>query len=109
MNPKYLLYCQNCGLKHYTDGSDTTGMVEVKQAPVPKRADGKDRSTTTMGRKLKCYNCGHLFKVSKTPGAAAPKPAERKREEPPPIADPEEYLKQWEQESLKSVRNRPKP
>ena len=100
---QYLLICQFCGQKHCTDGSDVSNLVEHKTAPVPKRADGKDKTYADLPKKLKCYTCGRLFKIVKV-GA----PAQKKPELPETLLKPnEDYLKDWESEVLKSIRKKP--
>lgn len=109
---RYLLMCQNCGTKHYTDGSDTSNLVEVKSAPLPARANGKDSSSfSAIPKKYKCFNCGFVFKISRVAGSTpeVKETKERVREEAPPPEDPDEYIKKWAAESLKSVRNKTRP
>jgi transcription elongation factor Elf1 len=102
-DPKYMLICNNCGQKHFTDGQDTTGLVEVQKAPLPKNANGRDKSFYEMPKRFKCYNCGHLFRtIPLKPGEVK---KEEKKEERKEVPD-DEYLKNWENECLRSIRNR---
>lgn len=99
---KYMLICDSCGQKHFTDGSDVSGLVELKTAPLPKRADGVDKTTMELPKKFKCYNCGMLFRIIQTGEDKPVAPVVIKEE--PDLG--EDYLKKWEKECLKSVRKR---
>jgi len=104
MNPKYLLICQNCGQKHYTDGTDTQTLTEIKSAPLPSRADGKDKTFAQLPKRFRCYTCGNTFKTTKLTGPTPDKPTLFEE----PELDSDAYIRQWENESLKSVRNKGK-
>lgn len=96
---KYMLICNNCGTKHFTDGN-TSDLTEVKSAPPPKRADGVTKDTQTMPKKFKCYNCGFLFRTVKLAEEQTKKEETRKED----IS--EDYLNKWENEILRSIRNK---
>lgn len=108
MNPRYRLICQHCGYVHFTDGSDVSNLIEVKNAPLPKNANGKSTDAVPLPRKFKCSNCGYCFRAVKIPVDKKP---EKGIELPPPVDIPDDdaYLKQWENESLKSNRKKSIP
>lgn len=62
---KYMLLCNHCNNKVFTDGKDLDGLVEVPCAAIPKRGDGKNKETITQKKKLKCPKCGYLFHIVK--------------------------------------------
>lgn len=62
---KYMLICNNCNNKIYTTGQDMSGLVEVKTAPVPKRANGVTKDDFKTPKRYKCPHCGYLFKIVK--------------------------------------------
>jgi len=62
---KYMLICNNCNHKIFTDGKDLQGLTQVMTAPLPKRANGKDKSTAEQPKKFKCPKCGYLLHIVK--------------------------------------------
>lgn len=98
---RYMLICNNCGQKHFTNGANLD-LFEVKTAPLPKNANGLSKEMYDLPKRYKCYNCGMLFKIVKNKEATEKK--EEAKEENLPIGD--DYLKQWENESLKSIRKK---
>ena len=78
---KYMLLCNHCGNKVFTDGKELGGLVEVPTAPIPKRGDGKNKETVNQKKKLKCPKCGYLLHIVKL----TPEPKEDKNDnkEPP--------------------------
>jgi DNA-directed RNA polymerase subunit RPC12/RpoP len=81
---KYMLLCNICGNKLFTDGKDLSGLSEVATAPTPKRGDGKSKETINQKKKLKCPQCGYLLHIVKlTP--EKPKEDEDDKKEPPAI------------------------
>ena len=100
---KYMLICTNCGAKHFTDGRDISNLVEVKTAPLPKNANGRSKDTRELPKKFKCFNCGHVFKI-----VALKVPEQEKKQEETinneDFMGADGYLKQWENEILKSAR-----
>lgn len=98
----YMLICDSCGQKHFTDGSDVSDLTELKTAPPPKRANGVDKTTAELPKKFKCYNCGMLFRIIQT--------GENKPAGPVIVQDEpdygDDYLKRWEKECLKSARTK---
>lgn len=95
---KYLLICSHCGKKHYTDG-DVSEIPEVRNSAPLHNKKGEE---IKLAKKFRCDQCGYLFKVVRT----EEKKEEIKERERPELPDDETYLKQWENEVLKSVRNR---
>lgn len=79
---KYMLLCNNCSNKVFTDGKDLSGLIEVAQAPLPKRADGKNKETINQKKKLKCPKCGYLLHIVKLT-VDVPKTEELDKKEPP--------------------------
>jgi hypothetical protein len=105
---KYMLICDRCGQKHFTDG-DTKDLVEVKSAPLPRRAIGKlvgaeKEDFYQLPKRFKCYNCGYLFRTTNLP---VPEKKEEVKQEKFDMCSEEDYLKTWERESLKSARKKP--
>jgi hypothetical protein len=95
----YLLICQNCGQKHFTDGSNLDGLVEVKNnADLMK----PNKEIYPLPRKFRCNSCGYLFKTTKIIEEKK-KEIPRKEEE---LLDDSAYLKQWENECLRSIRRK---
>lgn len=106
-NYKYMLICNNCGTKHFTTGKDTSHLVEVKTAPLPKNANGVVKDTRDMPKKFKCYNCGYLFRIVALNTPKVEPTPEHITEQDFQGADG--YLKQWENEVLRSARKKPDP
>ncbi len=50
----YLLRCDICGFRRFTDGSDLKDLIEVKTC---RQCSG--------GRRFKCNKCGYLMKANK--------------------------------------------
>jgi len=67
---QYQLYCDNCGYKRFSDGTDIKDMVFVKTSDVPRGApfiDPITKKTVTppamkQPKKLKCPQCGYSIK-----------------------------------------------
>jgi hypothetical protein len=64
---KYLLLCNHCGNKVFTNGSpeELKDLVQVAVSPLPKRANGKDKATMEQLKKFKCQKCGYIFHIVK--------------------------------------------
>lgn len=62
---KYMLYCHHCSNKVFTNGDDIDKFTIVPAAPLQKRADGKSNDTVDQKRKIKCPECGYVFKIVK--------------------------------------------
>ena len=64
----YLLYCEICGYKRITDGSDATDLVEIKTSPLITGAPKLDPITKKMfvsktkpqRKRFKCPKCGRV-------------------------------------------------
>jgi DNA-directed RNA polymerase subunit RPC12/RpoP len=56
------IHCSNCQYKVFTEGANVEGLVEVKKADPPLRADGKTAGTFNRGRFFKCPKCGYTMK-----------------------------------------------
>ena len=64
---RYLIYCEICNHKQYTDGSDK--FIEVLTAPIPREIPYIDPLTKKMvkptpkpqSKKIKCPNCGRAI------------------------------------------------
>ena len=64
----YLLYCEICGYKRITDGSDATDLVEVKTSPLFTGAPKLDSITKKVfvpkakpqRKRFKCPKCGRI-------------------------------------------------
>ncbi len=56
------IHCSNCQYKILTDGGSIEGLVEVKKANPPLRANGKCQDTFNRGRFFKCPKCGYTMK-----------------------------------------------
>ena|SRR5579859_7172744 len=100
---KYMLICNNCGQKHFTNGNDISNLTEVKTAPLPRHADGVNKEIQEVTRKFRCSHCGMLLKVVKLEKKEETK-EEIKQEEI--IFNDEDHLKNWENEILKSIRKK---
>lgn len=99
-----MLICHSCGQKHYTDGSDISNLSEIKSAPLPKNADGVNKDTYDVPKKLKCYNCGMIFKIVKLTTEQPKEEIKEEKEDSFPTGD--DYFKHWENEVLKSTRTK---
>ncbi len=78
---KYMLLCQHCNNKVYTDGKDISGFTEVASAAIPKRGDGKSKEVINQKKKLKCPQCGYVFHIVKLV-QEEPKPDQLNKEPP---------------------------
>jgi len=76
---KYLLRCENCSHKIYTDGKDLQGLIEIPTAAIPKRGSGTDKETVSQKKKIKCPKCGYILRIIKLEAAKE----EPKQEETP--------------------------
>jgi hypothetical protein len=79
---RYMLLCNHCNNKVFTDGKDLSNLVEVPTANIPKRGDGKSKETVEQKKKLKCPKCGYLFHIVKL-AVDKPKTEEIDPQEPP--------------------------
>lgn len=61
--PKYLLICNTCQYKFYTDASEPVPLTEIKFAQPPLHADGKRHDNTNLPRRFKCPRCGYVVKI----------------------------------------------
>lgn len=69
----YSIYCEPCGYKKITDGSDVKGLIEFKTSPVPGGQPYRDMNTGEVRtpearpqpKKFKCPNCGRVVTVRK--------------------------------------------
>ena len=69
----YLIYCEPCGFKKLTDGSDVSGLVPYKQSRIPGGSPYRDPATGQMvtpesrsnSKKFKCPKCGRVVTVRK--------------------------------------------
>lgn len=69
----YQLYCEICGFKRITDGSDCTDLVEIKQGTVPRGIPFYDVEKKTIvtpepmpkKKKFKCPKCGRVVMARK--------------------------------------------
>ncbi len=68
---KYMLYCQRCSNKVFTDGKDLSFLVEVPVASIPKRGDGRNKELFEQRKKFKCPECGYVFTIVKLKQEAA--------------------------------------
>lgn len=92
---KYMLFCEHCQNKMFTNGNDLQNLVEIPTASIPKRGDGKNKETFQQRKKLKCPKCGYVFKIVKldnTPDTPE-KPEAIEREEPKDLSDKEIFGK----------------
>jgi hypothetical protein len=62
---KYMLFCQHCSNKVFTDGKDLNFLVEVPLSAIPKRGNGKDGEVFQQRKKFKCSECGYVFTIVK--------------------------------------------
>lgn len=69
----YQFYCDYCGYKRLTDGSDVQDLVPVKQCPVPAGVPYLDPVTKKIvtpkafnrPKKFKCPKCGRVITARK--------------------------------------------
>ena len=69
----YSIYCEPCGFKRLTDGSDVAGLVEYKQSMIPGGSPYRDPATGQIktpparpnSKKFKCPKCGRVVTVRK--------------------------------------------
>lgn len=69
----YQLYCEICGYKRLTDGSDVTDLAEVKTSPIPAGVPFIDPETKKLTvpkpkkqlKKFKCPRCGRVVMARK--------------------------------------------
>ena len=79
---KYMLICNNCSNKVFTDGKDLGGLVEVPTAPIPKKGDGKNKEVVKQKKKLKCPKCGFLLHIVKLVPEVSQEELDAKKEPP---------------------------
>jgi DNA-directed RNA polymerase subunit RPC12/RpoP len=80
---KYMLFCQHCSNKVFTDGKDLDYLYQVPLSAIPKRADGKDKSLFEQRKKIKCPECGYIFTIVKLKPDEVVSPKEEKEIEIP--------------------------
>lgn len=69
----YIIYCEPCGFKRLTDGSDVAGLVPYKQSMIPTGSPYLDAATGQIktppakqnSKKFKCPKCGRVVTVKK--------------------------------------------
>jgi predicted RNA-binding Zn-ribbon protein involved in translation (DUF1610 family) len=69
----YSIYCEPCGFKRLTDGSDVSGLIPYKQSPIPGGSPYRDPLTGEIrtppaknnSKKFKCPRCGRVVTVRK--------------------------------------------
>lgn len=67
---QYQLYCDHCGYKRFSDGTDTQDLIVVKTSDVPRGAPFLDPVTKKTVvppaikqlKKFKCSQCGYVIK-----------------------------------------------
>lgn len=67
---QYQLYCDHCGYKRFSDGTDVKDLVAVKTSDVPRGSpylDPVTKKTVTpqamkQPKKFKCPECGYVIK-----------------------------------------------
>lgn len=62
---KYMLLCNNCPNKVFTNGTDIDKFSIIPTAKLPKRGDGKSTEAIEQKKKIRCPECGYLFKIVK--------------------------------------------
>ncbi len=62
---KYMLYCHNCNNKVFTNGDDLHSLVEIATASIQRKGDGISKELVEQKKKLKCPQCGFVFKIVK--------------------------------------------
>ena len=69
----YAIYCEPCGFKKLTDGSDIAGLTPYMQSKIPGGSPYRDQTTGQIvtppsrsnSKKFKCPNCGRVVTVRK--------------------------------------------
>jgi hypothetical protein len=68
----YQLYCDFCGYKRLSDGSDVQDLIQVKNAPIPCGTPYLDPAGVLVvpkpkpqQKKFKCPSCGRAIKAKK--------------------------------------------
>lgn len=69
----YSIYCEPCGFKKLTDGSDVAGLIPYKQSSIPGGSPFRDPLTGQIktppakqnSKKFKCPKCGRVVTVRK--------------------------------------------
>lgn len=69
----YSIYCEPCGFKKLTDGSDIAGLIPYKQSRIPGGTAYRDQITGEIvtpewrpnSKKFKCPKCGRVVTVRK--------------------------------------------
>lgn len=69
----YSIYCEPCGYKRLTDGSDVAGLIPYKQSRIPGGGPYRDPATGQIvtpewrpnTKKFKCPKCGRVVTVRK--------------------------------------------
>jgi predicted RNA-binding Zn-ribbon protein involved in translation (DUF1610 family) len=69
----YIIYCEPCGFKKLTDGSDVSGLIPYKQSRIPGGSPYRDQATGQIltpesrppSKKFKCPKCGRVVTVRK--------------------------------------------
>lgn len=69
----YSIYCEPCGFKKLTDGSDVSGLIPYKQSMIPGGSPYRDAATGEIktppakpnSKKFKCPRCGRVVTVRK--------------------------------------------
>lgn len=69
----YSIYCEPCGFKKLTDGSDVAGLIPYKQSRIPGGSPCRDQTTGQIvtppsrsnTKKYKCPKCGRVVTVRK--------------------------------------------
>lgn len=71
----YMLYCEICGWKKHTDGSDVGDIYQVKRSPIPGGVpylDEQNKTVTPKSHKqpkiFRCQKCGRPCKARKLSG-----------------------------------------
>lgn len=71
---KYKLYCLNCHNTRYSNGNDIDDLVEIPLSKIftniaflDKNNKVKNSEPIERRRKIKCKECGHVYKVSEIP------------------------------------------
>jgi len=69
----YSIYCEPCGFKRLTDGSDVAGLIPYRQSAIPGGSPYRDLATGQIvtpqarpnSKKFKCPKCGRVVTVRK--------------------------------------------
>lgn len=70
MIKQYQLYCDHCGYKRFSDGSDAQDLIQVQTSDIPRGSPYLDPVTRKtiipkpmkQLKKFKCPKCGYLIK-----------------------------------------------